>query len=640
MPDNSPIFEEQTLTSDMSNFLEEWGLPLEGDIQESFKSETPPSAMQQLEESQPSPTMTREQGIQELTQMQQSEGYVPAKVDQQMPMQHTVEQGDTLWGIGQMFGLDPQKLAEINQVDDPRKLQIGQVLDLVGLTSAPPVEPSGFIGQQDTGVMPPVAPTTTVPEPTKEYSTSMFPTSVRLAKDHLIGAKTSPEGAIVKTEEYFTKAEHEVITGRGIHALKRALKGKLDKVIDSKFIKHKASEAAKGNPLYVVDGKDSNFVIIPDDYDDIGKQAIGYNTPVTEENLADPAYNVKMGLSTVRLFRHNGNVYGGDEMNTPPPDYSHELKDSEVRLSKKDVLDRIITIFKEWDEGKFKDKDDTKLGTAKGLFHRFSEAFGPDMGESFSARILLGGKKKLGLSQDDFDKIPTYEEYLDFMIKTGQLSEGHPSIGWGRETGAEPQTKTKSFGDYFGGEIAVEMGELENQLSGMPKEDLMTVLSFMPIPAIAGAAVPIKAIQAWLKRHGATKYQEMGRGTQFPLGAEEKGLLPQVRDFVQSIFMQKGMEKALKKGVRYGGEAGRDFVVKGPITQKELRILTDATAKSKKKYDMVGADPAYHPTKAYRAKPIYMKFRGKKVEVDDLAEIEDEIKRKMFSEVKVGDIIP
>ena len=37
MPENSPIFEEQTLTSDMSNFLEEWGLPLEGDIQESFK---------------------------------------------------------------------------------------------------------------------------------------------------------------------------------------------------------------------------------------------------------------------------------------------------------------------------------------------------------------------------------------------------------------------------------------------------------------------------------------------------------------------------------------------------------------------------------------------------------------------------
>ena len=438
--------EEQTITSDMRNFLAEWNLPLEGYIEESFKPETPPSTVQQLETMQgelpapqpDTPVMPHAQAIDELTQMQQSEGYVPAKVDQQMPMQHTVEQGDTLSEIAQMFGLDWRKLAEINKVDDPRKLQIGQVLDLVGLTSAPPVEPSGFIGQQDTGVMPPVEPTTTVQEPTKEYSTSMFPTSARLAKDHLIGAKTSPEGAIVKTEEYFTKAEHEVIIDRGTHALKRALKGKLDKVIDSKFIKHKASEAAKGNPLYVVkdkDGKeyDSDFVIIADDYDDVGKQAIGYNTPVYIENLADPVYNVKMGLSTVRLFRHKGSVYGGDEMNTPPPDYSHELKDSEVSLSKKDVLDRITTIFKEWDEDKFKDKDDTKLGTVKGLFHRFSEAFGPDMGESFSTRILIGSKKELGLSSKQFNKIPTLEQYEEFMRSTGQLSEGHPSSTWGRK---------------------------------------------------------------------------------------------------------------------------------------------------------------------------------------------------------------
>ena len=138
----------------------------------------------------------------------------------------------------------------------------------------------------------------------------------------------------------------------------------------------------------------------------------------------------------------------------------------------------------------------------------------------------------------------------------------------------------------------------------------------------------------------------MGRGTQFPLGAEEKGLLPQVRDFVQSIFMQKGMEKALKKGVRYGGEAGRDFVVKGPITQKELRILTDATAKSKKKWNDSGyaaLDPNNLPLldeRAKRARPIYMKFRGEKIEVDDLSQIEDDLRRQMFGEVKVGDILP
>ena len=98
------------------------------------------------------------------------------------------------------------------------------------------------------------------------------------------------------------------------------------------------------------------------------------------------------------------------------------------------------------------------------------------------------------------------------------------------------------------------------------------------------------------------------------------------------------MEKALKKGVRYGGEAGRDFVVKGPITQKELRILIDATAKSKAKYGSYGANPTFKGKSPVR--PIYMKFRGKDVEVDDLALIEGDLRRQMFGEVKVGDILP
>jgi hypothetical protein len=35
-----------------------------------------------------------------------------------------------------------------------------------------------------------------------------------------------------------------------------------------------------------------------------------------------------------------------------------------------------------------------------------------------------------------------------------------------------------------------------------------------------------------------------------------------------------------------------------------------------------------------------MKFRGKDVEVDELAKIENELRRQMFGEVKVGDIAP
>ncbi|SVA67086.1 uncharacterized protein METZ01_LOCUS119940 [marine metagenome] len=411
----------------MSNFLEEWGLPLEGDIQESFKPDPSIEANRQeleavrgqeifdkLPESMKVDPPTQEMLDAQRGQASFDQSPESEKIDSPTNMQHIVEQGDTLSQIAQGLGVDMNQLAELNQIQDPNKIQVGQILNLVGL---------GDQQQQ-----PAVAPTPPVPEPTKEYSNRMLPTSMQMAKDHLIGSKSN-----IKTEEYLTKPEHEAMIRVGTYALKRALKGKLDKVIDSKFIKHKAGETAKGNRLYVVDGKDSDFIIIADDYDDIGKQAIGYGTPVTAENLADPIYNVKMGLSTVRLFTHNKKVYMGDEMNTPHQGYSHFGEHGEERLSKKDVLERITTIYNEWSEGKFKDKDDTKLGTAKGLFHRFAEAFGPEMGESFSSRILLGSQKELGLSSKQFKKIPTLEQYEKFMIKTGQLSEGHPSITWGRK---------------------------------------------------------------------------------------------------------------------------------------------------------------------------------------------------------------
>ena len=35
-----------------------------------------------------------------------------------------------------------------------------------------------------------------------------------------------------------------------------------------------------------------------------------------------------------------------------------------------------------------------------------------------------------------------------------------------------------------------------------------------------------------------------------------------------------------------------------------------------------------------------MKFRGKKVEVDDLAGIEDDVRRQMFGQIKAGDVVP
>jgi LysM repeat protein len=43
---------------------------------------------------------------------------------------YTVKKGDTLWGIAGEFGTTPQLLAEVNGLDDPRGLRVGQVLTL------------------------------------------------------------------------------------------------------------------------------------------------------------------------------------------------------------------------------------------------------------------------------------------------------------------------------------------------------------------------------------------------------------------------------------------------------------------------------------------------------------------------------
>jgi len=196
--------------------------------------------------------------------------------------------------------------------------------------------------------------------------------------------------------------------------------------------------------------------------------------------------------------------------------------------------------------------------------------------------------------------------------------------------------KTETF------EASKEGNDVVDAIMALPKEDIINVLSFMPIPQIAGAAVPIKAIQAWLKLESkSSKVGKSGVQEGLSLGFKEKGLVGEVADFVQQIFMQKGMEKVLKHGFKNQqniGRAGKVVQIKGPITKQELGILVKAKAKSEAKLAThVGSDLV---EKEGRIRPVYMQFRGKKVEVDDLAEIENDIRRQMFGEIKVGDVVP
>ncbi len=47
-------------------------------------------------------------------------------------IQHTVAKGQTLWRIARTYGVSPQELAEINNLPDPTKLEVGQALWIPG----------------------------------------------------------------------------------------------------------------------------------------------------------------------------------------------------------------------------------------------------------------------------------------------------------------------------------------------------------------------------------------------------------------------------------------------------------------------------------------------------------------------------
>ena len=66
------------------------------------------------------------------------------------------------------------------------------------------------------------------------------------------------------------------------------------------------------------------------------------------------------------------------------------------------LWDRVGTIYEKMKGG------DTSL---YGLAHLLGEAFGPQAGEGASIRAKVGTAKSIGLSKEEFNKIPTLEEY-------------------------------------------------------------------------------------------------------------------------------------------------------------------------------------------------------------------------------------
>jgi len=55
---------------------------------------------------------------------------------------HRVEPGQTLWRIAKTYGVDLQELAEVNDIQDPSKIQAGQRLFIPGVSAARTVKPA------------------------------------------------------------------------------------------------------------------------------------------------------------------------------------------------------------------------------------------------------------------------------------------------------------------------------------------------------------------------------------------------------------------------------------------------------------------------------------------------------------------
>jgi murein DD-endopeptidase MepM/ murein hydrolase activator NlpD len=62
---------------------------------------------------------------------------VPAGDSAALPQTHTVQAGETLFSIAQLYGLDMQTLIELNGLTNPDELYVGQVLIIVPSTEAP-----------------------------------------------------------------------------------------------------------------------------------------------------------------------------------------------------------------------------------------------------------------------------------------------------------------------------------------------------------------------------------------------------------------------------------------------------------------------------------------------------------------------
>ena len=129
------------------------------------------------------------------------------------------------------------------------------------------------------------------------------------------------------------------------------------------------------------------------DYDSVGGKKVGYKMKTPD--LKDPSINLKFTIGTGNLVRDGDQVVAADE-------YDFGKKGG---IGDKGIVAKMGYLAESASEYM-----DGNIATY-GLAHKIAEAVGPNPGEGPSIRVKLGTASELGLSEKEFNSLPTLENY-------------------------------------------------------------------------------------------------------------------------------------------------------------------------------------------------------------------------------------
>ena len=167
-----------------------------------------------------------------------------------------------------------------------------------------------------------------------------------------------------------------------------------------KFLKKHASESISKGKLFLDYSTDKE-----------GVKSVSHKAGIPD--LRKPSNELKFFVGKGTYVKYNNIAYLADEYDY---NYNLELRDQNIFSKLFQVYDRAQE-YKEGKVGKF------------AVIDSVLERFQAKPGEGVSVRIKLGTPKELGLSQEDFDRLPTFENY------ESKQTIKKENIGWRPDNG-------------------------------------------------------------------------------------------------------------------------------------------------------------------------------------------------------------